>query len=636
MAVAPPVTPSRSRTASATNAPSRPRTSQLWATWVPAALIVLLAGVVAWQVYDQFLDVHRSLWDRSTHDRNAHYLYSLKLATALWNGDLYQLAIELNSARVWPPLHGILTTCCLLVGGLDYRLAVLPSLLGWVGMVTFAFLLARRAVPRGGNLAGLTAALLLMVSPAYRSFATDIMLESLGACLTVAVLYAYVVTVQSRKDAWWTGSLLGLALTLLFLEKYNYWLIALLTLLATEGLTRARTCWHLFREGFARVDWSTWGKAQLKHPLNWLFLTLLTLIGVVLLRGDHPLPLGTYSVDIYPPHNLVHAAYVVFFLRLLSWWRGGLSAWVGSLDGRLRQVILWHVWPVAVWFLLPRHLSYFLWYLSLGNASPDQHLDLLAGLTSYGKWLFRDYHPTIWLALLVAILFPVGLLSWRGLRQGGQAVLLLVLIAGALTVVHPNRKSRNLHSWLAVTWVTAGIGLASLLPRRGRVRRPLGFAIAVGLGFALLPTLEQKPPHAPEGGPHPDLPSMLDLTDFYLADLAESRKATILASVPVQPLVEWTFLERYGQLTALEEHWQGFGPAGPVNQQAFVHWLQTTDCDTIVFFDRLPGAYYWEEIPEVALHAELRDSLLGQHRFHLAKQEVFLHHGCRMMLWQRK
>jgi hypothetical protein len=74
------------------------------------------------------------------------------------------------------------------IGGPDYRLAVLPSLSGWVGTAVFGFLAARRMVPRGGNLAGLLAGLLILASPAHRGFATDIMLESMGACLSLVAL----------------------------------------------------------------------------------------------------------------------------------------------------------------------------------------------------------------------------------------------------------------------------------------------------------------------------------------------------------------------------------------------------------------------------------------------------------------
>jgi len=48
---------------------------------------------------------------------------------------------------VWGPLHMTLAAVALLVGGFDYRIAVLPSLAGWIATAIFAFLAARRAAP---------------------------------------------------------------------------------------------------------------------------------------------------------------------------------------------------------------------------------------------------------------------------------------------------------------------------------------------------------------------------------------------------------------------------------------------------------------------------------------------------------
>src|SRR2546429_3424238 len=48
----------------------------------------------------------------------------------------------------WPPFHGIVLAAVLLVGGIDERLGVLPSLAGWVITVVAAALTARRLVVR--------------------------------------------------------------------------------------------------------------------------------------------------------------------------------------------------------------------------------------------------------------------------------------------------------------------------------------------------------------------------------------------------------------------------------------------------------------------------------------------------------
>jgi hypothetical protein len=603
------------------------------------ALVLAAAVLLAGSLYGRFLEAHRSLWYNSTHDRNAHYLYGLRLATDVRQGKVLRLLDDLNQSRVWPPLHGVLAAGVLLVGGLDYRLAVLPSLAGWVGLVTLGFLVARRAAPRGGNLAGLAAALFILASPAHRAFATDVMLESLGACLSLLVLYCYLVAAQARPGAAWTGRCLGLALTALFLHKYNYWALLVLTLLASEALARPRFFRQLLREALAGFGRRAWARSQLRHPLTYVLALTLLLAGGIFLRGDRPLALGGKNVSLYPPHNFIHAAYVVLFLRLFSWWRSHGRAWAGRLDGRARQVVLWHLCPLAVWFLLPKHPSYFLWYLSLANADPTQRFDVLAGVRHYSRWAVEDHHPDLGTALLAAGLCLAALPAWRRLRPGGQAALLLFLIAGVLTVVHPNRKCRCLHSWLAAGWVSAGVGLAALLHGRLTAIRPhirawLAVPALAGLGWVTWPALLGEG-HALEGGPHPQHHCVLDLTDYCLPELGAARRATVLAAVPVKSLVQWTCLERFGRLDRLEENWYGFGAAGPENRQGFSRWLQTTDCDTLIFFERTPVPACWEDVPECALHAELRELLLAQRVFRLAKQRDFPRHGCRVLVWRR-
>jgi hypothetical protein len=602
---------------------------------VPALLLAATLLVAGW-LYAQFCAVHRHLWDSSTHDRNAHYLYSLKLATALRHGRVLRFLDEVQRARVWPPLHGLLAGGVLTVGGRDYRLAVLPSLAGWVGTVLLAFLLARRAVPRGGDLAGLTAALFVLVSPSYRAYATDIMLESLGACLTLLALYCYARAAECPLDSPWPGRCLGLALTALFLEKYNYWLLAVLALLAAELATRPRLYVGALRSALAAVDWRRWLGAQALHPLVWLLAGLLALIALIYARGERPLLVGGKSIGVYPPDNFIHAAYIVFFLRLAAWWRGGLGRWVAGLDSRWRQVVLWHFWPLAGWLLLPKHPGAFLWYLSPANAAPAQDSNLLAGLREYSRWAAAEYHTGLGSAVLAVGLFAVALLFWRRLRPAGRVALCLVLLAAVLAVVHPNRKARNLHSWLAVGWAAAGAGLAALAcvrwQRWPRVGAATGGAALLALGAASYPALWAAA-RSPEGGPHPERVCMLDLTDTYLADLRHHR-ATILGDVPVEALAQWTFLERYGRLEWLEQHRYGFGPVGEANRRAFLEWLKTTSCDTLVYVERIAGPPIWEPVgcPE---QAELRDLLWQQHTFRLAHQQTFPQHACRVLVWRR-
>src|ERR1051326_4001367 len=214
------------------------RQSQFLHTRLPVIALALIALCLAGLAYERFLDDPRQLWTVGMHDRNAHYLFGLNVALDLRKGDVLQFWHDLDGARIWGPLHGLVTGVILAIAGPDYRLAVLPSLAAWIGTAVVAFLLARRLVPTGGNLAGGAAALFVIASPAYRAFATDIMLESSGAFLTLLALYFYVCTKQSLAAG--AGRGLGLALTALFLLKYNYWILALGPLVLVEIVSLGR------------------------------------------------------------------------------------------------------------------------------------------------------------------------------------------------------------------------------------------------------------------------------------------------------------------------------------------------------------------------------------------------------------
>ncbi len=603
----------------------------------PGVAVFTVAVALAALTYQQFRAVDRHLWDNSTHDRNAHYLYALRLATDAQHLRLYHFLDDINQARVWPPLQGLLTAGILLVGGLDYRLAVLPSLAGLVGTICFGYLLAKRALSQGGTCAGLVAALFIAASPAHRAFATDIMLESVGACLTLIVLYCYLVLVQSDARSTWTGRCLALALTTLFLHKYNYWTLTVMAMVATEvslhPRARLQFVWHIVKG----IDWRRRLLGQFRRPLNYVLVAILAVVAAILRHGDHPILWNGQELSLFPPHNFIHAAYIVFFVRVAFWWWKEGRAWCARLDGRVRQLITWHVWPVAVWFLLPKHLSFFIWFLSPANATEEQRSRLLEGLAYYTPCVIEDYHPAFWCAALAGVLVLCAVVAGRRLTPGGQVILWLFLLGALLTATHPNHKSRYVHSWLAAGWVAAGIGAAALAYGRLTLRIPkvrpyLATAGVAALACVFLPPLRNAAT-SPEGGPHPRTASVLDVTDAYLPDVKASRQTAIFAAVPVKPLAQWTFLQQKGALESLENNWYGFGAAGEENRQGFLHWLQTTPCDTLVYVDRLGTAGDWEEVPECALHAELRDLLLSQKTFRLVKRHDLPQLGCSVLVF---
>ena len=281
------------------------------------------------------------------------------MATDLRLGRVIDFITELDSARMWPPLHGVLAAGVLLAAGPDYRWAVLPSLAGWVTAVFFACLSARRAVRRGRDLAGLVAAAFVLASPAHRAYATDVMLESLGAGLSMAALYCYLATVQGRGASPWPARWLGLVLTLLFLHKYNYWTLVVAALTGATLAALPRDWWAAVWNAVRGFPWRSVAVRELRQPLNYLAAAPLLLTAAVMLHGPQPFAVGAWSLSLYPPYTILNVAYALFFLRAFFWWRGGGREWVGRLDGRVRPLVRWHQLPVAVWFLAAQAFGLF-------------------------------------------------------------------------------------------------------------------------------------------------------------------------------------------------------------------------------------------------------------------------------------
>lgn len=637
----------------------QPRLSSVW-----GPLLVAGAGAaLAVLAYIRFLDDARHLWISGIHDRNAHYLLGLSFALDFRHADLSHFVRDIHAARVWAPLHALAVGSVLAVGGPDYRLAVLPNLAGWVGSAVFGFLAARRAVTRGGNLAGFTAALLILASPAHRAFATDVMLESLGACFTLAALYASLLVAQERSAA--SGRALGLAMTLLFFQKYNYWLLVALALAVAACLANRRVCWRyaatLFsfpqgsQPGAASRDegvllplpsgegrgeggfFRTWLRAQLRHPLTFVLAPVLLLLAYCYLHGGS-LQIAGRRISFDAPYNLVHVAFILVLLRVLPWWLNRGRQWVRGLDAPVAPFIAWHVYPLCAWFLWPQRLGYFLWYLLRDHGQEQAPDALSSGIVYYWRHLAADYHIGQSSLMVAAALAGVAIVSWRRLRPGGAAVLMVLIVAAALTFEHPTHRSRFVHSWIAVGWVAAGIGLAQLIygssPRRPLLRHTIAATALSALAGMQWPGM-LRASHAPEGGPHPAAPSVLEMTDAYLPAIQSADRPAIFANLPIKFLTSWTLLERRGEHVKTVSELRGFGVSPAADDQAFDAWLRSTDCDAVVLVDLPPGSTFYEAVP-FPDYRLIRQRMNADGRFALALNEALREYGCSVTVWRRE
>src|SRR5438128_1920189 len=75
--------------------------------WTFAA-VLLLALLMAAQLFAWSWQRADQSWWWMTHDRHSHYLFGLNLAIDVQQLDLPRLRHDLNAMRVWGPLHGLL------------------------------------------------------------------------------------------------------------------------------------------------------------------------------------------------------------------------------------------------------------------------------------------------------------------------------------------------------------------------------------------------------------------------------------------------------------------------------------------------------------------------------------------------
>jgi hypothetical protein len=487
----------------------------------------------------------------------------------------------------------------------------------------------------GGTAAGLLAASLVAVSPAFRAFATDCMYESLGAGLSLAVVYLYLVAVQEGTRR--AGVALGITLSILFLHKYNYWLLVVLGLTLGEFCRQPRA-WLDFGLSLCRRDkLPTWLIGELKQPLNYIALALGIGALVVRATGGGVIELGRWQFSLQEPHHLVHAAYVVCFLRgLLCWWKVG-RAWSLTQSPTVRAVMLWHGGVIAVWFLLPKRLSYFIWFLSPNNSDQvRESVPFMHGLPHYLQGLQDDYLVLTWGLYLVAGMLLLALLAWRDLKPGAAALLFFLLIATYLTCQHPMLKNRFMHSWTAAAWVLGSVGLVYAVQAiAGIVSQSLrpwaaGIACTVLIGLQILGFFASA--HAQEGGMKPAEPSPLRITDTYLPALADAKNPTILSDVSARFLWTWTFIEahRHHNFAAELKNFKSYEG----NPEQVKRWLESTRSDALVLIDIRPGSTFDWRTDEYVDLAAFHQALAEQTAWHLAERWE-MPEGVTITLWKR-
>jgi hypothetical protein len=317
-----------------------------------SAIVVLLAMIMAVAMFAGYYQHPELLWRGDESDRSVHFDQGVRLAVTLRNLDVASFWHEVVSAKFYPPFHGLVLSAFLAVGGFDVRLGIIPSLIGWTVTVSMTWVIARSFFEdrADGIVAASVATIFALTSPTFRFLATDVMLECLGSALTALAIYFYM-RCQAQPKSQLDWRLLAITLTLLFCEKYNYWVLAVAALALTQGFilqdpkrwtATVRLWWHDRRRLTGAIA---------RDPALLACAALVCFVLYVYWRDLQDINVFGWKISVYPPNNPMMIAYAIFWWRLAAAWfqhRGAIETALG-LGGR--TVLYWHVVPVTISFL---------------------------------------------------------------------------------------------------------------------------------------------------------------------------------------------------------------------------------------------------------------------------------------------
>ena len=597
-------------------------------TWL-FAFVTLLAAIAAIGMFLGYYQHPEFLWRGDPSDRSSHFGLGLRLALALRNLDPAWFWYELEFAKLWPPVHGLILSVVLLAGGLDVRLGIIPNLIGWAATVSMTWVIARRffADQITSIVAASVAVIFALASPAFRLLATDVMLECLGSALTALSIYFYMRTYrQPQNELNWR--FLAITLTLLFFEKYNYWGLAIIALSLThilqhrnEYIVRVRLWWqHAPRfVGAIALD-----------PAVLVCTALVCFVLYIYWAGLQKIIVFGWQISVYPPENLITIAYAILYGRLAVAWFRHRQAIDAALGVAGRTIFYWHFLPVTVSFLIPRRLSWFLWVAGPTNTFSPQH-NPLSGLLEYYHGLAEGFTVAPWAATLAVLLALIALTQWRKFAQECQATFVLVVTCSTLVILHPNHQARFLASWVFAVWICAGVGAALIFQfAMRRTNSPTVRAAVAGCAIAALAlaTGRTEPSPAAAGVAHQSLgPSEFDLLPAYLPDLADSTQIGLLrAEGGKADFLLWNAgLQCRCRIVS---DWPGDlrDLSHDETVRRILSWVRNTDSEVIV------GIFTPED---VTVNEWLIGAMKTQDRFRLVTIRAVPSHRAEVMIWRR-
>ena len=600
------------------------------ASIVPVAAIAAIALGIAGSLFLDNWNAPETLWHDPYHDRNTHLSRGIDIALALRDLDPVGVLTAVTQGVTWPPLHALVLGVIMAVAGVDARLGVVPGLLGWAATVVCVWCIARRAAPAAGWFAGAVAAIFTIGSPAFRLLGADVMLEGLGAGLSAFALLAFMH--RDRPETVWQR-LTCLALTALFFEKFNYYLLlatAMAICLALDGEGRT------LAGGFRKAGAPAMLRRLFVHPVGLAGLGLIAGGLVLTVAGPDTIGVAGRSFLLRPPGHILALGWGLLLTRAVFVWCDNRTRLAGALSPCVRMVFGWHILPCAMWFLVPQALLTFLWFVGPAHHGASEEYAPAQALLFQWQGFAGGFHASPWsAALCLALAGPGGVYLLRT-RSTTRVVAVFALLSAAAVVLHPQQQWRFQATSLFALWACAGVG-ATLAWRL--LRTVPATARAIGAGFVLavfsVSQFMAGPARLADAVAirRPAAPSDLVLAEAW-RPVADAGGVGFVTTFGVSDLFAWTVHERC-QCRALVE--QPFAQAAQ-SRAAVAHltadWLAGTAARRVVFLD-MPAPY---PLPG---QDGMRERLLGtadaletQTRFIRNQSEPFRIGNARIVLWR--
>jgi hypothetical protein len=566
--------------------PTDAATANTMAVWLVAAIALGIAG-------GQFLENWNNpetLWHDPYHDRNTHLSRGIDTALALRDLDPVGVLTAATREVTWPPLHPLLLGVIMAATRVDARLGVIPGLLGWAATVVCVWCIARRAAPDAGWFAGAVGVIFTVASPGFRLLGADVMLEGAGAGLSAFTLLAFIRC--DRTGLAW-HRMTCVALTCLFVEKFNYWLLlvaALTICLVFDG--QVRTLANAFR--------MAGGPAMIRrlfgHKMGLAGLGLVAVSLVLTVCGPDTIAVSGRSFLLRPPGHILALGWGLLLLRAVFVWCDNRARIAEALSPAARIVFGWHILPCALWFLVPQSLLTFLWFVGPTHHGASEKYAPAQALLYQWQGFAGGFHTAPWSAVLCLVLAGPGLVYLFWNRSGLRAVAVFAVLSAAAVVLHPQQQWRFQATSLFALWVCAGVG-ATLPWRLFRAVSPPVRTIAAAVVLAALAGAHVV------AGPalladavavrRPNAPSDLALAEAW-RPVANAGGVGFVTTFGVSDLFAWTVHERCQCRVPVEQLFVQMAPSRAKVARIAADWLLGTAAERVVFVDmpapyRLPG-----------------------------------------------